>query len=383
MCIVFINIIVDSIMLLGDNFFIPPGLFRILATLVIILSHYRIIIKNKYSHYILIMFFFYSFLALANSTDPAYSLTSIVKFLTPFICYPLTVEFLKRFKKNNFYFENSILISAFYITLLLTISQIYKLGESPYIDDFFYLGGFNIQITYTIAYSIIFLLFIYSFNLKKYFFKKTSILAIIILTFLLILIFRRVAIISAVLSFVFFIFYYYKINLFKIFIISGFTFITLNFFFQEKLNIDEVIEKRQKNSLSDEGRYKELILIIEDMRGNVINIFLGNELFNSQNFFKKNNVYRMENQEQLHTDLATLLHGAGISGLLIYILFIVSMIKNAFKHAAKKHVFFPAIPLILSYFLFSFSGQYYIFTSLTIFCIFLGFFKSYNFNNIS
>lgn len=376
MCVVLINVVIDSITLYSEDFLLNPGIIRLFICFTFIFYEFNFIRTNKFFYYIIALFIFYISLALTNSSEIFNSITNVFKFLTPFIFYPLTIEFLKRDRKNSFYLNESILISIFFLSIVLIISQVYKLGESPYLDNFFYLGGMNIQIVYTLAYAVIFLLYTYSFFAKKKYKKIIFFLAVFFSTIFVVLIFRRVAIVSLISAFVFLLLSIYKFNFIKIFFVSSLISLAFNFFFLKNIDISDLVQNRQKNEFKEEGRYLEFILISEDMKMNgFFNILLGNEIFNSRDYFKYDGVLKMQKQDQLHTDVATLLHGSGILGLFFYLILFISMVKNAIKYASSKQIIFPIFPLILSYTFFSFSGQYYIFTSLTIFFVMLAFFK--------
>ena len=106
--------------------------------------------------------------------------------------------------------------------------------------------------------------------------------------------------------------------------------------------------------------------------------FLGWQLFNSRDYFEKGSTVKMKNQNQLHTDIGTLFHGSGLLGLSLYLILLIFIFRKVYKLVNISDLIFPLLPLLLSFILFSISGQYYVMTALSSFFIFLGFIASNN-----
>ncbi len=375
-----INIVTDSIILLSEDFIINPGYIRLFTLLLLIISVFSKIVKDKTFLLIIITIVYFLIIGLVNSSNFIVSIEGIAKLFIPFIFYPIT---LKLNESINFTSERILVKTlnyiVIYVTILFLVFQYFQIGESPYIDGFFYLGGFNIQITYFLAYTIIMLIYFFKTqkkNSKLHRVFKLIIIACAIIS--IIFIFRRTAILSVLFS-ISSLFFIYKKNILY-FIFIGLFFIFYSNFFTVKNNIfDEIIEKRSRNELVDEGRYMEFFTIYKDLAYHGFpNFLLGNQLFNSKEYFEKESIFQLNNQSQLHTDAGAILHGSGVFGFLLYLIVLFSILKKVYKSASKRDYIFPLLPILLSFVLFSISGQYYIITALSSFFIFLGFISSDN-----
>lgn len=94
-------------------------------------------------------------------------------------------------------------------------------------------------------------------------------------------------------------------------------------------------------SLNNEGRALEFIyypVVVLNEKNPVLFLFIGRDLFNSQNkFFDLNQNVGEFGGRFLHSDYAHLLYGSGIIGLLIYISIFVSILLRANKFLKVRH----------------------------------------------
>jgi hypothetical protein len=316
---------------------------------------------------------FFFVIGLINSSNILKSIEGTIKLFLPFLFFPIGI-YLQKKQENGPLLENILLFSFSYIFICLIFFQIFKVGESPYIPDFFYLGGFNIQITYFLAYSNIFLLYLVYYKLNEK--LKNFWIYLLVFTSLIfcVFIFRRVAIVSTFIGLFFFVFSRLK-NL-KLLIIVLLVllpfFLILTDSFQ---GFNDLLEKRQKNSIEDEGRFKEFQSIFQDLKvGSYFpNLLVGKELFNSEEHFAKNTQVVLKQQTNLHTDFGTIFHGSGVLGLTAYFSILIFFVLKFLLNINFKLFLFPAIPFLISFVLISVSGQYYSMTSLTVFWFYLGF----------
>lgn len=368
-----VNIFSDSLTLISEGYILPPSYLRLLVIFGGVFRFRKMLFSNFYGIWTLIITIIFFSIGLINSSNIPKSVEGTIKLFLPFLFFPIGI-YLQKKHENIQSYEKVLTLSFLYIFVCLIIFQIFKIGESPYIPDFFYLGGFNIQITYFMAYTNIFLLYLAYYRLNVS--LKNYWIYILVFTSLIfcVLIFRRVAIISTLIGLFFFVFSRLK-NL-KLLIFVFFVFLAVVPILDDGFQgFYDLLEKRQKNSIEDEGRFKEFQSISQDLKvGSYLpNLTVGKELFNSEEHFAKNTHVVLKQQINLHTDIGTIFHGSGFLGLISYFSLLILIFSRYLKSINLKLFFFPTIPFIFSFILISVSGQYYSMTSLTVFWIYLGF----------
>ena len=376
-CALFVNICTDAVTLYSDTFALSPGTIRLLS-LVILLIRYSPLLRRRMSFVVVLCYLTaLLFIGMLNTSNHLVSFEGILKLTVPLFFFPVSQDITRTYPRRcSSSLYKGVLISSFLILTALLVAQLFQLGESPYIEDFFFLGGFNIQITYSMAYFLIILL--YSTTQKS----RSERIIVIGLTSLLcvavILVFRRAAIVSVAFSLLM----YFISRGQRLILLISLSFIGIVGYLaigQLFPSISEVVDKRGENHIEDEGRFLEFNTIVEDLNFyNSSDWIFGKELFNSRDYFSKKSAVKLRNQTQLHTDLATLLHGSGIFGLILYLLVISHLFLQVFRSQTINRFLFPTLPTFVAFLLFSISGQYYIMSALTTLAIMLGVFSTLN-----
>lgn len=376
--VLLINVVMDGVTLYGSDFFVSPGYMRLLSMSALIWSQRKAITLEPIFRSIVSYFILVVVIGLVNSSNKLVVIEGGLKLVLPMLFFPATkVLSEENYKETGRSLAMTLLACSFTILVFLFFAQVFKLGESPYIENFFFLGGFNIQITYFMAYAVIMLLFLSSLpRLLSYRHKVLVYCVVGVLCVCICLIFRRAAIVSILFTFGSFVLLrkgrWLQILPLCLVLWAGGVFVKNQFPF-----LSEVVEKRQSNELHDEGRFMEFETVVEDLNySGSAYWFFGRELFNSRQYFEGTSSVRMRNQTQLHTDVATLLHGSGIFGLVAYLYVIIVLFRMPWRVLQRGELLFPLVPIVVAYILFSLSGQYYIMSAWAILSVSLGWLSS-------
>lgn len=195
------------------------------------------------------------------------------------------------------------------------------------VDVDFRFGGQGINTVQLLPFFILSSLFFFPRKECNKFYKIIIILLITYSSFLLVFSTKRGSLFAVILGFGYF-FYKNKANLKVIFIV---VFLLAGLFFlvnKYSNQIESVYEKREERvnfladekNLQEEGRYIELIMIINEFKRNPWGFFWGNGI--GAEYFIRGN------KRMIHTDFNMIFYSMGFLGLIIYILFFWSIIKK-------------------------------------------------------
>lgn len=248
-----------------------------------------------------------------------------------FLGYNL-INDLTKFK----YLINVYLKLTFILIISIIIANTFKLGPQQYNSNF-YFGSMGVNIVKLLP-IIFFPLFI-SFNFIKWNNLKYNV--IILMTIGISIIFclismKRGTIVGLALSFIFYI-SFSKINIKKYKLILGINILILILSQLFWSDIQNSFTKRQnrfkileENKIEEEARYWEFKNTISKISFNEPLKLLFGYGFKSEFFIY--NTTRIH-----HTDYMSLLHGLGITGLIIFLLFYIYYIKTLEKLKSKIH----------------------------------------------
>ncbi len=201
--------------------------------------------------------------------------------------------------------------------------------------SFIYLGSVNFYSMYNFVYALILI------PLAYYLTRKTHIEYLLIIlyflgVFVLILNLKRTYVyltLAGALMFIFLITKRRNLRFIGPFVIIGLiTYVLFSDFILASIAIREDVLRR---GYAEEGRGIELMLYpkVLSKSGEPFNFALfGTELFNSQGKFTLIEKVLNDKDRLLHSDLATILYGSGIIGMLLFIRFYYYIIKKFYKY---------------------------------------------------
>lgn len=247
------------------------------------------------------------------------------------------------------------------------IAQVFKIGVNPYAEEGLNPGAGNIQQTYLIAYFLLFLPLAGFFRNRPFKLHWWEGVLFLLSLFPLTLIARR----GAILGFLAGGIVYAILTPKKARVVAGVScavvlaMVTLPLYIG---HVQAIMEHRtmEAEAPNEMGRVQELEKGLKVLReGKIQHALFGQELFNY--------VEITRDFRDLHTDYATYLLGGGLVGFVLYFSIIpalwldfwrrIPLIRNLYVLREVAAVF---IGLKAAFFIISFSGQYYVISSLTI-----------------
>ncbi len=237
--------------------------------------------------------------------------------------------------------------------LNILISNIFELGTSDYLEEFFYFGAGRVNITK----STLIILFtgpilLYSKNFR---YKRIFGIFLVIAVLVTIIGIKRSVLISALLAIIIFGFTSKQKAIFLRGLI-GMAFILIVTFsiipesseilFHRYEARSEELEFTEE-TVDREGRYNETLMVLEAwVNGSLSHKLFGSEMFNDLYFFKQTRM--------LHTDYMVVLAGAGLVGLIFWFLIYYLMIREKerywklLKHDERFFYYRPVFYSILA-----------------------------------
>ncbi|HLS28539.1 MAG TPA: O-antigen ligase family protein [Opitutales bacterium] len=247
------------------------------------------------------------------------------------------------------------------------LAQIFGIGVNPYAEDGLNPGAGNIQQTYLIAYFLLFLPLAGFFRGRPFKLHWWEGVLFLLSLFPLVLIARRGAILGFLAGGVI----YAILTAKKARVVAGVGCAVFLGIVTMPLYIDHVHAVMEHRTMETEapnemGRVQELENSLKVLRdGDIKHALFGQELFN---YVEVTRDFR-----DLHTDYATYFLGGGLVGFVLYFSIIpalwldfwrrMPLIPNLYILREVSAVF---IGLTAAYFIISFSGQYYVISSLAI-----------------
>ena len=312
--------------------YLTVGAFRafLLLLLLILLSGN---IKYGRTTVFIFIFLFYLVFLIPLSSNSSHTFNELLKVAISLLMFPLGFYLLSDkilIKRLNCF----LMLGAGVIIIQIVISQIFKLGVSEYLEDSLYLGGGLVQVTYTLALFVIMSPIIIPLIKNK---KEKYLYLIIILlsTIATLIIMRRISILAIIAGYVVYLFLsYHKSRVLKyglfIMLILAVTYPFYGNLFEARLQA----RKEETYPIREAGRLIETFLVINEINENSISQALfGADLFSSHTYFKNKRDYFsiLGRGRQLHVDYNIILHGAGIIGILLYILIYLNLFIECIK----------------------------------------------------
>lgn len=367
-----LNVISETTIMFFSEGSIHLGLIRAIVILVFVLFC-MFKLKFDFSNKFFFLFSGYLFVLVFFSSNALHSFEEFLKLFIAIMMFPIASYIVKNvndLKKLN----KSIIISVVIVEINYILAQVFGLGNSPYLDNTFYMGGGGVQLSYFLAYSLLILPLMTSLNESK---KKKLMYGILfsVAFILLVLIFRRMAFVAVV--FGYFLYAFLTNRKGKIICYAAFIglFIVSTFSIYADV-FNSLRGVRSEKSLHQEARVVEVHMVLDEFaKGSLDQKLFGKELFNSGDYF----VPFWGRTRTLHTDFAVLFHGAGLLGFILYVLLMLSLTFDFRKNRKflRKTKFYKEINavfwmLMAANVVISFSGQYYIISAYSVLFLYLG-----------
>ena len=351
------------------------GLWRAVITAItlpLLLVHIRI---NDTTRLIFVLIS-YLFIVLLNNTYIIPALSIYVGVVFSLLMYPVAYSYIsRRSHYDALYYTMIILLLLFGIHFF--VAQILEYGPSPYMTVGAYLGGGGVQQTYVIVYLLLFLPFLLMVRNKKP--EKIHIVVFLLSIAPVFLIFRRGSVFALVAGFLAYIILSPRKGRWMQFAtVSAVLLVLLAPFYFQRL-VDN-LEHRPIDpaEFAEVGRTVELLEYIPFWinEGGLIHALFGRELYDFQTLAGMT--------RELHTDYAAYMIGAGIIGFILYFSVIVFIWLDYRKHISKvrdkfiRHEIRAVMAaLTVAYLIISYSGQFYVISSLAAIMMFFAIINRY------
>lgn len=279
------------------------------------------------------VFLIYTFIITFNTTNYLDSILGYLSIFTSMSFYVIGINTFKRLNdlhdlKFIFYF----LPILFLFNLLLYTGL--NIGEAEY-GGLLKFGNLHNNVIYTGSITVLAGLVFYKYN------NKHIIHALLITTLLIIIFlsFRRTAIILIVVGLIIYLIMTNKKHSFKIVVVIVLLLVMLLPLYWDYLVLIYEIRSNKiafEAGIDRESRFREMKLIIDqsfsfdDIRYSLF----GMEYLNSPGTYSGPD-FNVPESRPLHTDVAKILHGSGIIGLILYALFLIVLSINSIKSILK------------------------------------------------
>lgn len=314
----------------------------------------------------------YLLLLVPFSSSPLRSLDMVVKVGISLLMFILAYNFLRGPEaRRKLSYLIPICLGLFLINFIA--AQVFGLGHSYYVEEGIRTGGGGVHQTYIIAYLVLCLPLMGFFRGSPFRFCWWEVLLLLLALFPLVLIGRRGAILGFAAGAVLYLVFTPRKGRLAGFAAAGaaLAFLTSPLYIG---HVTGMLEHRtqEMESIENVGRVQELYLGVDMLSTHgVKHALFGSELFN---FTALSGETR-----PLHTDYATYLIGAGLVGFLLYFGVLAALVSDFARRLpliANRHVRreFTAVlaALMAAYLIISFSGQYYVISSLSVVFVLFG-----------
>ena len=340
------------------------GFFRIpLAILVVVYFLLHGLYFKRFS-IIIITSLYFILLSFVNTSNILVSVRTASGLIVSLFMFPIAFKYIN----TNEGFLHVIKYLTFSVVLIImhyAWANIYGIGRSPYLQDFFFTGGASIG---PVSVLVFFLLIMPLVGTLKGKFDIKYIILTLASLIIILLLFRRGAVFGLALGFL--TYTLITIRQKKTYIIASISAVLLIIVFAFFGNeIKQVYEARDNEAFIEgtAGRAMEVEWVMDSFKDKgFISLVGGIEAFNSGGYFhRERNISR-----SLHTDYMVLLHGTGIIGVIlmigVYFLFFRKFKKTDIT------VFSTYYSILFASLIMSYSGLFLGITSYSLMMILLG-----------
>ncbi len=303
---------------------ITPGAIRfvfLVATLLLIVPRARCGAVGK----AILAFCGYTWLLLWASSNITYSTGIWFKVCLPMLLLPVGYTFFGAFRSRRS-LVRGILGAVAIIVAQVWLAQVFRLGDSVYIKDSFYLGGGLIEVTYTLVLALVMLPYLLPVLRRR---ERLWALGLSLVSLVAVLLYVRrgsyAGLAGAVMVYTF-------MTPRRTPYLIGAAVLGVALLAASPLYGDLLLDRIEgrgirDRALQEEGRFGETLYVAEDLRqGSPFQVAFGTELFNSPDYFRS-----VMHGRQLHVDYNILLHGAGVVGLGLYLLVFLLIMLRAYR----------------------------------------------------
>ena len=285
---------------------------------------------------LLYIFILYLCVLILFSSEMIYSMSNLASTIIWMLILPISffvISDLEKFKK----LINAItLIGVLYI-LNIVISSAFNIQGKSYSGEIFDVGNVFTEGLNSMAYLLVASPLIVYLNPK---YKRVIILIAIIIFILVLVQLKRISIIAILAGFI--INLYFSGNRINIFF--GLVLSALILFIAYPI-FDSTLQKQMKarerrlttQNIEEEGRYQETFIVLDEIlySGQPSTVFFGKEVFNSPGNYANGKYGR----RMIHNDYNVVLHGSGIVGLSLFLLWPIPLFifYRKIKNSAKAY----------------------------------------------
>lgn len=355
-----INVIADSTQDYFQPGLISPGYLRALIILGFLIIHFKDYYRLNGLNNLLVILLTYYFILGFFSSDILYSQSVFLKFMTASMMFPVGYYYFRTLDRFRDLLKSLMWVLIIFVLSLL-ISNIFSLGSSDYLEESVYFGSGRVNITKPMM--ILVLISPLALRLEPNpIIRRVYILTVVIAVIFVLIGVKRSAILGLFLGY----FIYYLLAPQKnrvtkrLFIFGLLLLLTSPLYYNTLVQRFEARQESGRFDLSkaedEEGRVIEIREVFDAYRnGNLAYKLFGAELFNSMTYFKTNRM--------LHTDYATILAGAGLIGLSIFMLIYYLIFRRSYffykafkENTHLREIMAVSITLILAVMITGISG---------------------------
>lgn len=285
---------------------------------------------------LLLMFYFVLLLLIKGAVITQYnyfSLAFIAKMLFPIgFIFTYSFDHIKAINKN-------LLITNVFFVVSIIIFSIFGIGQNQYGGNTgFSVGYFNYSNIYIGAFLLIILPLIYA-DFEKKWIKNLFIVLGVATVIILILSVRRTALVILIIGSIVYA-YLYRDHLFKfalqavvLVIVIVLAFPLYKDILLRQLEARSNVVDRGVGDIEEETRYEETVAVWNEriLNPDIRVLLFGDHLFDSKGNYD-NGIHK---ERPIHLDLNIVLHGSGIVGLTIFILFYVVIYQKFLFYRVK------------------------------------------------
>ena len=377
--IVFFLLVINALVAITSEFEITgsfhTGLWRavIMAAAIPFLFHELKLTRTTKVIFVVIV---YLFITLITNTYFWSTFSTYISVVFSLIMYPIAYTYI--YKPEHYRKLFRIIIALLLIFSIHFIwAQVFRVGQSPYIADLIFLGGGGVQQTYIIVYFLLFIPFI--LVIQKIKLRKLDYTAMILSLAPIFLIFRRAAVFGLIFGLIFYtLFTPQKGKLIRFVLAASLIAVLLSPLYLEQLRAITEFRSTDPDEFVEAGRTTEIIVWAPELMSSLglRHALFGSELYHYQLI--------SGGRRSLHSDYATYLIGAGIIGFILYFSVLLFIWKDFIRNANyvndrfnRKEAKAVLLSLTIAYLIISYSGQYYVVSSLSLIMMFLGIINRY------
>ena len=322
--------------------------------LIFTLFHFFKLVKPIKLFNVVLFFIFYLTILVAFSSDIYYSLSNLAATYIWVLILPISFLSINSISKYKKLLNAIAFIAILYILNIILSTSLGIIGKS-YSREIFEVGNVFTEGLNSMAYILLAVPLLIHLNPN---YRKWIILLSIIIFILVFVQLKRISIIAIVLGVMIHLIYSKnRTNIFFGLIFSLVIIFVAYPIFESTLTKQMVARERRltTQNIEEEGRYQETFIVINETfyQPNPFVFFFGKEIFNSPGNYANGKF----GKRQIHNDYNLILHGSGLIGLLLFVLWPIPLflfykkIKRISKYQFQDEKLFDYISVTFLIFL--------------------------------